>query len=79
MSATRSRQRRPRIHAPARPLDRPLDMKRRPERVPTNERDRFDWRPETELVVGVAKRTALDAILDRAWPVGRASHRGGTK
>jgi hypothetical protein len=64
-------------HAPASPRDH-----RRSERIPSSTKgDRFDWRPETELVVGVGKpkRSALDAILGQCWPVGRSSHRGGTK
>jgi hypothetical protein len=70
---------RPRIagHAPSSPRDH-----RRSERIPSSTKgDRFDWRPETELVVGVAKpkRSALDAVLDRAWPVGRSRTHGGTK
>jgi hypothetical protein len=65
-------------HAPA----APRDHRRRSTRIPSSTKgDRFDWLPETELVVGVAKpkRSALDAVLDRAWPVGRSRTHGGTK
>jgi hypothetical protein len=52
----------------------PMDLKRRrPERIPVVSDDQhFVWRPNVELVVGVGKpkRSALDAVLDRCWPIG---------